>query len=158
MTLILPGNESLHQSRGETVNLEQASNLLWGTTAQQKAYGQRSLVENANNLIKYQYAHLNRSFTRLFGLKKRKFVLAFLLAGVNRKIAESWELREAARPAWEGRKAQRDAAIRGERTAPPSPAALRQRRKRAADRLKRELAAANATTHRPSAPRPPART
>ncbi len=68
------------------------------------------------------------------GLAKSWFVLAFLLAGVNRKIAQAWEARKDARQDWQRRMAAYEAELRGESAAKPSPAALRERRTRAAQR------------------------
>lgn len=127
------------------MNLEQALGLLWGTTAHTAAYGLRALVENANNLVHDKYLHLDRGYTKLMGLAKRKFVLAFVLAVVNRKIAVAWEAKEAERSAWECRSKAHAAQLRGE-DAPkaPSAATLRQRRARAAKRDR--LAASAAPT------------
>lgn len=122
----------------DAVELEQAAGMLWGTTAHTKAYGQRALVENANNLLHDKYVRLDRGYTKLMGLAKRKFVLAFLLAGVNRKIAQAWEAKEAARADWERRISVHEAEQRDETTAAPSAAALRKRRSRAALRARRD--------------------
>ena len=122
----------------DAVELEQAAGMLWGTTAHTTAYGQRALVENTNNLLHDKFVRLDRNYTKLMGLAKRKFVLAFLLAGVNRKIAEAWEAKEAAREDWERRVAVYDAEQRGETTLAPSAAALRKRRSREALRTRRD--------------------
>ncbi|CAL8979489.1 hypothetical protein CELL_03200 [Cellulomonas sp. T2.31MG-18] len=138
----------------DAVHLEQASGLLWGTSAHTAVYGQRSLVENANNLVHDKYVHLDRGYTKLMGLAKRKFVLAFLLAGVNRKIAESWEAREAARGGHENRVAAYQAQLRGEPSpAAPSAAALRQRRSRAARRAKADATSPASRGRTRTAPR-----
>ncbi|WP_449385433.1 hypothetical protein [Cellulomonas soli] len=122
----------------DAVELEQAAGMLWGTTAHTKAYGQRALVENANNLLHDKYVRLDRGYTKLTGLAKRKFILAFLLAGVNRKIAQAWEAKEAARQDWERRMTTYEADRHGETKPAPSAAALRKRRSRAALRAHRD--------------------
>jgi len=139
----------------DAVNLEQASGLLWGTSAHSTVYGQRSLVENANNLVHDKYVHLDRGYTKLEGLPKRKFILAFLLAGVNRKIAESWEAKEAARARHGERLAAYEAQLRGEPApAAPTAAALRQRRSRAARRAKAAAVQRTSPGRARTAPRP----
>jgi hypothetical protein len=69
--------------------LAQAQGLLYQTTAWCTAYGPRVLVETANSLLKDKYATLNRTYTKLMGLAKRKFVVAFLIAAVNRRIVRA---------------------------------------------------------------------
>ena len=81
------------------LTLVQGLGLIYGTTAWTLAYGPRVLVETANSLLKDKYAALNRSYTKLMGLAKRKFALAFLLAGVNRRIIKAWRAKQAEAPA-----------------------------------------------------------
>lgn len=81
------------------LTLTQGLGLLYGTTAWTLAYGPRVLVETANSLVKDKYAALNRTYTKLMGLAKRKFALAFLLAGVNRRIVKAWRAKRAQAPA-----------------------------------------------------------
>ncbi|GIG21758.1 hypothetical protein Cch01nite_24820 [Cellulomonas chitinilytica] len=133
----------------DAVHMEQAFGMLWGTTAHTVVYGQRALVENANNLLHDKYARLDRGYTKLMGLAKRKFVLAFLLAGVNRKIAQAWEAKESAREEWQRKTTAYEAQLRGEpAAAPPSADVLRQRRYREAKRARKATAAPTAPTGR----------
>lgn len=138
----------------DAVHLEQASGLLWGTRAHTDVYARRSLVENANNRLHDKYIHLDRGYTKLIGLAKRKFVLAFLLAGVNHKIAESWQAKEVARAQHEHRVAAYRAQLRGEPApAAPSAAALRQRRSRTARRAKADATSPASRRRTRTAPR-----
>ena len=138
----------------DAVNLEQAFGLLWGTTAHTTVYGQRSLVENGNNLVHDKYIRLDRGYTKLMGLANRKFALAFLLVGVNRKVAHSWEAKMAVRDDWLRRMAEHEAEKRGESPKQPSAATLRKRRSRAAQRARRpENGPARADGRPRSAPR-----
>lgn len=129
--------------------------MLWGTTAHATVYGQRSQVENSNNLLKDKYVRLDRSYTKLRGLANRKFLLGFLLAGVNRRIAVAWEAKDAARPAHGARMAEFLEQRSGEpEPAAPTAAALRQRRSRAARRARAaELAPGRSSRRGDTAPR-----
>ncbi|WP_249381950.1 hypothetical protein [Actinotalea sp. K2] len=82
----------------EFLKLAQAQALLFQTTAWTMAYGPRVLVETGNSLIKDKYATLNRAYTKLMGLAKRKFALAFLIAGINRRIVRAWRAKQADEP------------------------------------------------------------
>lgn len=80
----------------EHLRMMQALQMPFGTTAHQTAYGRRNLAETTNSLLKGQYANLDRKYTKLMGLAKRTFVLAFLIAGLNRYIGQSWKEKCAA--------------------------------------------------------------
>ncbi|MCR6492713.1 hypothetical protein [Cellulomonas sp. P24] len=79
--------------------LAQGLGLVYGTTAWTLAYGPRVLVETANSLLKDKYAALTRTYSKLMGLAKRTFALAFLLAGINRRIIKAWRAKQAEAPA-----------------------------------------------------------
>lgn len=83
----------------EYLKLVQAKGLLFQTTAWCNAYGPRVLVETTNSLLKDKYATLNRTYTKLMGLAKRKFALAFLVAATNRRIVRAWRAKQADAPA-----------------------------------------------------------
>ncbi|MDO8108290.1 hypothetical protein Q6348_13905 [Isoptericola sp. b441] len=74
----------------------QALQVPFGTTAHQIAYGRRNLTETTNSLLKGQYVNLDRKYTKLQGLAKRTFTLAFLIAGLNRQIGKSFKEKRAA--------------------------------------------------------------
>lgn len=80
------------------LTLAQGLGLIYGTTAWTLAYGPRSLVETANSLVKDKYMTLNRTYTKLKGLAKRTFALAFFLAGANRRIIKAWRAKQADAP------------------------------------------------------------
>ncbi len=81
----------------EHLRMMQALQIPFGTTAHRIAYGRRNLTETTNSLLKGQYVNLDRKYTKLMGLAKRTFALAFLVAGLNRHIGQAWtQKREAA--------------------------------------------------------------
>lgn len=80
----------------EHLRLMQALHIPFGTTAHRIAYGRRNLAETTNSLMKGQYVNLDRKYTKLMGLAKRTFALAFLVAGLNRYIGRSWKEQRAA--------------------------------------------------------------
>lgn len=84
----------------EYLTLTQGLGLIYGTTARTLAYGPRVLVETAN-----------WTYTKLMGLAKRKFALAFLLAGVNRRIVRAWKAKRAEAPAHSRRLQRYDEAL-----------------------------------------------
>ncbi len=79
----------------EHLRAMQALQIPFGTTAHSTAYGRRSLTETTNSLLKGQYVNLDRKYTKLMGLAKRTFVMAFLAAGLNRYIGRSWKEKRA---------------------------------------------------------------
>lgn len=72
------------------LNLIQGDGVPFGTTAHAKSWGRRSLVETSNSLLAGKYIALSRSYTRLMGLKNRRFITAFMIAGLNRFIELGW--------------------------------------------------------------------
>ncbi len=47
----------------DAVELVHAAGMLWGTSAHTSVYGQRALVENANNLLHDNYVRPDRGYT-----------------------------------------------------------------------------------------------
>lgn len=80
----------------EHLRMMQALQIPFGTTAHRIAYGRRNLTETTNSLLKGQYVNLDRKYTKLMGLAKRTFALAFLVAGLNRHIGQAWTQKRAA--------------------------------------------------------------
>jgi hypothetical protein len=61
-----------------------------------KAPGWARAVTPGTLDLKGQYVNLDRKYTKLMGLAKRTFALAFLTAGLNRYIGRSWKEKRAA--------------------------------------------------------------
>ncbi|WP_375432785.1 hypothetical protein [uncultured Friedmanniella sp.] len=62
--------------------------------AHAQALGRRNLVETGNSYFGGTYITLERAYSRLMGHENRKFVLGFLLAGLNAYIERGWRIRE----------------------------------------------------------------
>lgn len=77
----------------EHLNLMQAFAIPYGTTAHAQAYGRRQGVETVNSYLNGAYIRLDRTYSRLMNHRNRKFVLAIMLAGLNRYIENSWRER-----------------------------------------------------------------
>ena len=88
--------EGILQIGASLLNLVQADAIPYGTTAHNLSYGRRNLVETDNSYLGGTYIDLTNTYSRLMGTAKRKFVMAFMLAGLNRYIERSWRARKAA--------------------------------------------------------------
>lgn len=62
----------------------------WNTTAWQDDYGRRPMVETGNSILKHHFLKLQRHFTRVCGLHKNAFLLAFAIVGANVNMADSF--------------------------------------------------------------------
>jgi hypothetical protein len=103
------------------LTLVQGQGLRFLTTAWTRVYGPRSLVETANSLLKERYANLSRTYTKLMGLAKRKFAVAFLLAAINRRVARAWRAKQAELPAHRARQRRYEQTIAGLLASAPTP-------------------------------------
>lgn len=88
--------DGIIQVGASLLNLLQADGIPYGTTAHNLAYGRRNLVETGNSYLGGTYINLTNTYSRLMGTMKRKFVMAFMLAGLNRYIERSWRAKKAA--------------------------------------------------------------
>lgn len=86
--------EGTLQVSAEYNNLVQACAIPYGTTAHGRAYARRNLVETGNSYFGGTYIDLERTYSRLMGNTNRKFVLAIMLAGLNRYIERSWRAKQ----------------------------------------------------------------
>jgi hypothetical protein len=90
----------------------------WGTSRWRTDYGRRVLVETTNSILKHHFVHMQRHFTRVFGLAKNTFLLTFTIVGANLDMAESFRRRNGLGDPWGDRVADAPArSPRGRRSA-----------------------------------------
>lgn len=83
----------------------------WNTTSWHEDYGRRPMVETGNSILKYHFLKLRRHFTRVCGLHKNAFLLAFAVVGANINMAEGFRRTQQLADPWGDRPA----------VAPPKP-------------------------------------